>query len=85
MRITTGRKKIRVGDLLVEAGAITQDQLDQALAKQKEDGGRLGTVLQTMGFISKELLITVRQHRWALNIWMFVLLSVDESVESRSR
>lgn len=48
MRITTGRKKIRVGDLLVEAGAITQDQLDQALAKQKEDGGRLGTVLQTL-------------------------------------
>lgn len=76
MRITTGRKKIRVGDLLVEAGAITQDQLDQALAKQKEDGGRLGTVLETMGFISKELLITVRQHRWALNIWMFVLLGL---------
>ena len=59
MHIAGARKKIRVGDLLVEAGAITEDQLQQALEKQKEDGGRIGNVIMQMGFISKELLITV--------------------------
>lgn len=36
MRITGGRKKIRIGDLLVEAGAITEEELQEALAYQKE-------------------------------------------------
>ena len=59
MRVAGARKKIRIGDLLVEAGAITQEELDQALAKQKEEGGRIGNVIMEMGFISRELLITV--------------------------
>ena len=59
MGIGGGRKKIRIGDLLVEAGAITQEELDMALEKQKEEGGRLGNVIMEMGFISQELLITV--------------------------
>ena len=37
MGIGGGRKKIRIGDLLVEAGAITQEELDMALEKQKEE------------------------------------------------
>ena len=32
------RKKIRLGDLLVEAGSITQEQLMSALEKQKKTG-----------------------------------------------
>ena len=59
MRISSGRKKIRVGDLLVEAGAITEEELQEALAYQKENGGRIGNVILEMGFISQELLITV--------------------------
>ena len=59
MKIAGARKKIRVGDLLVEAGAITEEQLQEALAKQKESGGRIGNIIMQMGFISKELLITV--------------------------
>ena len=59
MRITGGRKKIRIGDLLVEAGAITEEELQEALAYQKENGGRIGNVIMELGFISQELLITV--------------------------
>ncbi|MBQ8166022.1 MAG: Flp pilus assembly complex ATPase component TadA, partial [Lachnospiraceae bacterium] len=59
MRISSGRKKIRVGDLLVEAGAITDDELQEALAYQKEHGGRIGNVIMELGFISQDLLITV--------------------------
>ena len=55
MRITGARKKIRIGDLLVEAGAITSEQLQEALAKQKEEGGMLGNIIMELGFISREL------------------------------
>lgn len=57
MRIGVGRKKIRMGDLLVAAGAITEEELQQALAMQKEKGQKLGQTLLEAGFISQELLI----------------------------
>ena len=52
-------KYIRLGDLLVKSGAITQEQLDQALTIQAESetGERLGEVLQNKGFISEKQLI----------------------------
>ena len=56
MRIAAGRKKIRVGDLLVAAGAITEEELQEALAEQKARGTKLGKTLMDMGFISQELL-----------------------------
>jgi type IV pilus assembly protein PilB len=59
MRLGMGRKKIRIGDILVAAGAITEDQLSEALAHQKETGGKLGNTLLEMGFISQEMLITL--------------------------
>ncbi len=59
MRIGVGRKKIRIGDLLVAAGAITEEQLQEALTIQKEKGQKLGQTLLEEGFISKELFIAV--------------------------
>ena len=46
-----GEKK-RLGDTLVENGLITQDQLEQALAEQRERKTKLGETLMAMGFIS---------------------------------
>lgn len=57
MRIGVGRKKIRMGDLLVAAGAITEEELQEALVLQKEKGQKLGQLLMEAGFISQELLI----------------------------
>ena len=39
------KKKIRVGDLLVEKGLISNDQLMSALAEQKRTGQKIGRVL----------------------------------------
>lgn len=57
MRMAVGRKKIRIGDLLVAAGAITDEQLQEALAKQKESGQKLAETLLSLGFISRDLYI----------------------------
>ncbi len=51
-----------LGAILVEQGAITAEQLDEALARQKQEGGSLGALLKEMGFISdQELLLAIGQ------------------------
>ncbi len=46
---------IKLGDVLVSAGHITQDQIDYAVKVQKEQGSkkRLGEVLQDLGYIKE--------------------------------
>ncbi|TCT16892.1 type II secretion system protein E (GspE) [Natranaerovirga pectinivora] len=48
------RKKLRLGDLLIEYGLMTQQQLDEALARQKQTGGKLGEILINMGIVTKQ-------------------------------
>ena len=47
----------RLGDLLLEAGLITGDQLQSAITHQKIAKGRLGSNLVALGFISEETLV----------------------------
>ena len=44
----------RLGEMLVKAGLITQDQLSKALAQQEVSGGRIGTNLVKLGFITED-------------------------------
>ena len=80
MRISGARKQIRIGDLLVEAGAITEDQLQQALVVQKETGGRLGNVIMDLGFISRELLITVLTTQMGIDYVELKTVKIDDAV-----
>ncbi|CAB3395427.1 GspE/PulE family protein [Kyrpidia spormannii] len=51
----------RLGDLLIEAGLITPEQLEKALAEQKVTGRRLGEVLTQSGVLSEDQLIEVME------------------------
>jgi len=58
MSATTARaKKIRLGDLLVQHKAISQEQLNTALADQKTSGRKLGRVLIENGYLTEEQLL----------------------------
>ena len=46
--------KKKFGEILVEQGVISQEQLEAALQKQKQEGGLLGQILFKDGFISKQ-------------------------------
>lgn len=46
--------KKRLGDMLVEAGKITEEQLMRALEEQKTQKTKLGETLMGLGFISQE-------------------------------
>jgi len=54
---TQVRKKIRLGDLLVEHKVISEQQLMQALASQKTSGRKLGKVLIEEGFIDEDKML----------------------------
>jgi len=47
----------RIGELLINAKLIDQDQLKRALAEQKTNPGRLGSVLVRLGYINNEDLV----------------------------
>ncbi len=53
------RKKIRLGDLLVKNQVITEAQLMQALAAQKQSGHKLGKVLIQNGLVSEMDMLTL--------------------------
>lgn len=44
----------QLGELLIERGVISKDQLEKALALQKEEGGLIGQILVKLGFTSEE-------------------------------
>ena len=48
------RKKIRIGDVLVETGIITEEQLQTALQRQKGSGRKIGETLVDEGFVTEE-------------------------------
>lgn len=48
-----------MGDLLIEAGMITPDQLEKALSEQKRTGERLGKVLCRLGYVRERDILEV--------------------------
>ena len=51
-------KILRLGEMLVQNDVLTQEELDDALSKQRGSGKRLGTVLIDEGYITEKQLIT---------------------------
>jgi hypothetical protein len=47
---------MKLGEMLVRDGCMTGEQLDRALARQAQEGGRLGTIMVEMGFIDADAL-----------------------------
>jgi hypothetical protein len=54
----------RLGDIIVERGLITAEQLEQALIAQRECGSKLGEVLVELGFITRVALAGVITEQW---------------------
>jgi type IV pilus assembly protein PilB len=43
----------QLGELLIEKGLITKEQLDRALGIQKEKGGLIGEILVALGYVEE--------------------------------
>ena len=51
-------KNMLIGEMLLEEGIITKEQLKDALEEQKRSGEKIGQILVKMRYISKEILWT---------------------------
>lgn len=56
--------KRRLGDIFVERGIISEEQLREGLEQQRETGGKLGEVLVELGFITRVGLAGVISEQW---------------------
>jgi MSHA biogenesis protein MshE len=56
---TEPKKKIRIGDLLVQNEVITEEQLSVALREQKSTGRKLGRTLIELGYLDEDTLLNI--------------------------
>ncbi len=51
------KSKSRFGEILLECGVITQEQLTKALRRQIQAGGYIGSILEEMGYLDEDSLL----------------------------
>ena len=57
---------MRLGDYLVDAGLITETELDSALERQQKTNVRLGLILSTIGIVGRYQLYKALARIWGL-------------------
>jgi type IV pilus assembly protein PilB len=57
---------LRLGELLVSANLITPDQLKEALELQKREGGRIGSKLIKLGFVTEEKIVNLLSKQYGV-------------------
>jgi type IV pilus assembly protein PilB len=79
--MATGHK--RLGELLVEAKLLSQEQVDHAIAEQKKSGQLLGATLIALKLISEHDLMGLLQRQLGLPLVDLETLPVDETALSK--
>lgn len=57
------RLRMRLGDLLVHEGILSEKQIEQALKEQRNSGRKLGQTLVDLGFIAEQQLLDFLAHQ----------------------
>lgn len=74
------RKKLRIGDILVNEGVLTDEQLQEALVKQKESGKKLGEYLVESGTVGEDAIVFALSHQLGYPTIDLGSLEIDKSV-----
>jgi twitching motility protein PilT len=64
--INKGKQKPRIGEILVNYGLISYEQLTRALDRQIQSGQRLGSILGEMGYLDTDTLLNVLSNQCGL-------------------
>ncbi|MCK4912653.1 MAG: Flp pilus assembly complex ATPase component TadA [Candidatus Omnitrophica bacterium] len=56
----------RLGDILISEGIITEKQLEESIALQAKEGGKVGEVLIKMGFVNEEQIVIALSKQLAI-------------------
>lgn len=87
------KKKLRIGDLLVDNRILTEESLGLALKEQEKTGGRLGKILIQLGLVEENVLLDTLADQLAIPLVSLVgnyyekdeVCSLNESVARRFR
>ncbi|MDA8103841.1 MAG: type IV-A pilus assembly ATPase PilB [Nitrospiraceae bacterium] len=71
---------VKLGQLLIASSIISEDQLKQALGIQKKEGGRLGTNLVKLGFITEDKLVAFLSKQYGVPAINLSDYKIDPSV-----
>mgnify|MGYP001205396001 CR=1 FL=1 len=71
---------VRVGELLLKEKRITPEQLQQALAHQKSNGGKLGATLVKLGFIKDEEITSLLSKQYGVPSINLTQFEIDPSI-----
>lgn len=72
--------KNKLGRMLVSANLITEEQVEKALAIQKKEGGRLGSILVRLGFIEEKTLLEFLSRQYGVQSIDLNRIEIDPSV-----
>lgn len=70
----------RLGEMLLKAGLITPQQLEEALNLQKTNGGRLGLNLVKLGHVKEEDITSLLSEQYAVPAIHLEHFEIDESI-----
>ena len=71
---------VRLGEILVKESLITQDQLQKALEFQRSNGGKLGSCLTKMGFITDDDITGVLSRQYGVPSINLKYYEIDPTV-----
>jgi type IV pilus assembly protein PilB len=71
---------VKLGQLLITAQLITDDQLKEAVSLQRKEGGKLGANLVKLGYISEEKLVGFLSRQWGVPAINLTDYKIDPSV-----
>lgn len=86
LNINNGRiglkRKRRLGEILVEDNAITQEQLDEAFESQKttHQGKKLGEILVEMGYLTEEQMAETLERQLGYEVVQLSALRIPEEI-----
>lgn len=75
-----GKAKKRLGDMLIDEGLITQEQLDKALKMGKESGKRLGETLVENGYVMETDIMNTLSRQLGIPTMSLIGLEIPEEV-----
>jgi type IV pilus assembly protein PilB len=70
-------EKMKLGEILLEAGLIKKEQLKQALASHKKSGMKLGQYLVQRDIVSEPDIVKVLADQLRLDVYRPARFSVD--------
>ena len=70
----------RLGEMLIKAGLISQDQLEEALQLQKTNGGKLGYNLVRLGHVKEEDITSLLSEQYGVPAIHLEHFEIDESI-----